>query len=187
MYKVVQKWEMERFEKKNEDAFAEVFDNLFAEDEEEEETLQRDGDDEESESEDGDESELYSEDEFESDLDSAFEPWGDEDEEDDEDYDWGIELPSGDCRLEEIRDIQERFMTLRNGGFIIEPEFLDNDYYTVCNTCEYFWYDDYSPTTKDLFISKHQNGGGDLRRCSPRLLGKRGAPLRVELATLECV
>ena len=68
-------------------------------------------------------------------------------------------------------EAEKRFKILLNTGFSIEPELLVNDYYSICNDYELFWYDDNKP--KNLFVSKHKNVGNGLKRCSKRVQGKR--------------
>ena len=154
MYKVSQEWDRERFDQKNEEAFAEVLENLF----------------EESDSEP-----------VEWDTDSS--DW--ETDSDAESSEWDFELPSADHRLFELECIQERFTILRNGGFFVEPEFLESDYYTVCNTYEHVWYDN-PPIEDRLFVSKH-SGVGDQRRCGARVQGKRDSAATDVVVVLICV
>ena len=153
MYRVIPEWEQERFDRKNEEAFAEVIESLFEEPEPEEDVEWTDDEDDSS--------------DWETDSDEGSES------------EWDFELPSADYRLAEIQSIQERFAILQNGGHFVEPEFLDSDFYTVCNDYQHVWYDN-PPLDDRLFVSKH-SGVGDQRRCGARVQGKRDAAVVVEV------
>lgn len=157
MYKVVDQWEKERFDQKNEESFAEAFESLFESDEEDEE----------------DEEEWDEEEDLEEDS----------DEEDSEEGEWDFTEP--DYRLEDIQELQSRFSALRTGGFFIEPEFLGDYYIVVSESAPDFYNDDCGP--KNIFVSKHKGAMGNQRRCGARVLGKLDAAASTEVLLLICV
>jgi hypothetical protein len=158
MYKVVDQWEQERFDKKNEESFAEVFDSLFEPEDPEEDDPEEDDPEEE-------------------------DPEEEDPEEEDPEGEWNFDEP--DYRLEDIQELQSRFSALRTGGFFIEPEFL-GDYYTVVSDGATGFYDD-DCCPKNLFVSKHKGTMGNQRRCGARVLGKLDAAASTEVLLLICV
>lgn len=178
MYKIMDIWEQERFEKKNQEAFGEAFDNLFETETIQNNVLNLDEVDSDSDSEYGD----YSEQDFGpiSDTDSDIDSLSDSDWS--QFSGWGI---TQDYRLLDIQEMQNRYRILQNSGFGIESELLENDYYEVFNDYEHFWFED--TPIKNLFISNHIGMQNGEKRCGARATGKRDAA-PIELAVvLICV
>lgn len=145
MYKVIPLWEEERFEQKNQEAFAEAFENIIEEFENFEEYSDSDSDS----------------DSWETDNDA---------ESDDMLPETYISEYRSEMTLEDIMFIQERFNLLNTGGFLIEPEFIENDYYKITTNYKTYFYEDITPDEK--FISKHKGTRQGLKRIGARRMEK---------------
>jgi len=162
MYKMIPKWEQERLDIAEQEAFDEVFNDIFDREPEarpahelmesaseyrsydgpREAQEDHESDDEDSDSEtDSDISEGSS-----SDTDSWFTYDNWEDDEPDE----------GEEILEEIQFIQERFRRIQQSGYTVSADLLGGYYYDIATIHDHFFYEDSSTHKKNLFISKYE-------------------------------
>jgi len=130
MYKVVPKWEEERLELLQEEAFAEAFDDVFVVEE-------RDPSVTDSDVSEGEEWDFGSDSDF-------------------SDYQWPNMYEEVDYRMDDILGLQERFQTLNRSGIAIHAEFLSNYWYNVISTYDRFVYEDTRTHIENMFVSKHQ-------------------------------
>lgn len=161
MYKVADTWDQERFEQKNQEAFAEAFENII----EEFENFYEDS---------------------ESDTDSEI----DEDDESDSDSDFWYPEGFSEYRsintLDDMMFIQERFGLLQRAGYQIETELLENSYYDIARCYAYNWYEDFSVAEK--FVSKHKGAQQGRKRVGARRLEKVSQPEEnIEFSIIVCV
>jgi hypothetical protein len=136
MYKVVPKWEEERLELLQEEAFAEAFDDVFVVEE-------GDPSDTDSNVSEGDSEE------WDFGSDSDFSDYYQADQ-------WPNIYEEVDYRMDDILGLQERFHTLNRSGIAIHAEFLSNYWYNVISTYDRFVYEDTRTHIENMFVSKHQ-------------------------------
>jgi hypothetical protein len=208
MYKLIKTWEEESYDKKNQEAFGEAIDYILNDDEEEEDDDDDDDDDDEDDDEEEDDEEEEEEEwEVWTPLDDASqwevwtpprevpiqtlpEPESDESEsesESDSDSDYYSEFDSeSDYRIRNIIELQDRFKILIQSGYDIETELLIHSYHDIFNSYERYWYEDFTASLKNLFISNYKGIQNGIRRCSARVQGKRDQPSGC-IVVLVCV
>jgi hypothetical protein len=146
MFKVIPKWDEERYEQKSQEAFAEAFENIM-------EDFQNESD-------------------TESDTDSDIDEYGsDFDFDEDDDTQWWTPSYSwrSEMTLDDIMYIQERFNLLSRSGYVIEPEILENDYYKLTINSGTYWYEN---TPTEDFVSKHKGVRQGHKRIGARRMEK---------------
>jgi hypothetical protein len=155
MFRVIEQWNRERLEQMEQEAFDEVFEDLFdCPVERRVEWILRDADQWSTDS-DSDDERFQDEDQhhasgdsdevFQDDEDSESETDSDASEDSDTEwftYDgWEADEPdNGEEMLAEIRYLQERFQRIRSAGFTVCPELLDNSYYQMVTNTDHFQY-----------------------------------------------
>jgi hypothetical protein len=144
MYKVVPKWEEERIEQMQEEAFAEALEDVLLDIPVAEETDFGDDD---------------------SDSEWSFDGSS---EETDSDWSYRDEEPV-DYRMDDLLEIQERFGILNRAGVMINTDLLSSDWYSVFPDYERVFYEDDRSYRKNLFVSKHQGSLLKSFRCGKRI------------------
>jgi len=137
MYKIIPKWEEERYYEQRDEAFAEAFDQIF----EEPETHQPEP--------------LFdsvSESESESETESVWEYDSQEDEDEDEEENCPFSFEYDDERLDELSSVQSEFNRYSISG--LDPsEFVQAYAYGVILDHQSEFYEDF-PTKEYMFVSK---------------------------------
>ena len=147
MFRVIEQWNRERLEQMEQEAFDEVFQDLFDREEEfrDADLWATDSDDEVFQGE-ADQYRVFQDaDQRVSGEDSESETDSDASEDSDTEwftYDgWEADEPdNGEEMLAEIRYLQERFQRIRSSGFTVCPELLDNSYYQMVTNTDHFQY-----------------------------------------------
>jgi len=156
MFRVIEQWNRERLEQMEQEAFDEVFEDLF--DHPSGEWILRDADQWSTDSEsDSDDERFQDEDQHRDEVFQDADQYrvSGEDTESDTDSDasedsntewftydgWEADEPdNGEEMLAEIRYLQERFQRIRSAGFTVCPELLDNSYYQMVTNTDHFAY-----------------------------------------------
>ena len=165
MYKMIPKWEKERLDIAEQEAFEEVFNDIFNREPEARpahelmeaaseyhsydgprEALEGRETQEDHEDTDSESSETDSDISEDSDTDSWFtyDNWEDDEPNESEEI------------LEEIQFIQERFRRIQQSGYTVSADLLGGYYYDIATTHDHYFYEDSSTHKKNLFISKYE-------------------------------
>ena len=161
---MIPKWEQERLEIAEQEAFDEVFNDIFHREPEARpahelmeaasEYHSYDGPRETPEGredpESGDESDSVSETDSDISEDSDTDSWFTYDNWEDDEPNEGEEI------LEEIQFIQERFRRIQQSGYTVSADLLGGYYYDIATTHDHYFYEDSSTHKKNLFISKYE-------------------------------